>query len=110
MRSQKIVATMIAASMSVVAIPAIAQTQTGLVNVNLGDVTVQDNLKNILNNNSIAIPVNVQVPIGIAANVCGTTVALLSQKMRSGNNSCDAETANAALAKIVARNSRKTTR
>lgn len=88
--------------------PASAQQQTGLVNVNLGDVTVQDNLKNILNNNDIAIPVSVQVPIGIAANVCGTTVALLNRQVRSGNNTCNASTANAALARIVARNARRT--
>ena len=109
MRTHKIIATVIAASMSVVAVPAIAQTQTGLVNVALGDVTVdlQNILSNNLNNNNVAIPVNVQVPIGIAANVCGTTVALLSQKMRNGDNTCTATTANAALAKIVARNARK---
>ena len=109
MRSQKIVATMIAASMSMVSVPALAQTQNGLVNVNLGDVSVE--LKNILsnnlNNNNINIPATVQVPIGIAANVCGTTVAALSQDVRNGKNSCDAQTANAALARVVARNMRK---
>lgn len=103
MRKAFLAATMFAASISFASIPAAAQTQTGLVNVNLGDVTVQDNLKNILNNNNIAIPVNVQVPIGIAANVCGTTVALLQKDLKAGNNTCKATTANAALAKIVAR-------
>jgi hypothetical protein len=87
------------------AAPAVAQQQNGLVNVNLEDINVE--LKNILSNNDIAIPVSVQVPIGIAANVCGTTVALLQQDLRNGDNTCDATTANAALARIVAKNDRK---
>jgi hypothetical protein len=87
------------------AAPAMAQQQNGLINVNLEDINVE--LKNILSNNDIAIPVSVQVPIGIAANVCGTTVALLQQDLRNGDNTCEATTANAALARIVAKNDRK---
>jgi hypothetical protein len=110
MRTTNMIATAIAATIAAAAVPASAQTQTGLVNVNLGDVTVQENLKNILNNNDIAIPVSVQVPIGIAANVCGTTVAALSADVRNGVRDCNARTANAALARIVARNARRTAR
>jgi hypothetical protein len=110
MRKISTIAAAIAATIATASMPAAAQTQTGLVNVNLGDVTVQENLKNILNNNDIAIPVSVQVPIGIAANVCGTTVALLSQDVRNGVRDCNAQTANAALARIVARNARRTAR
>lgn len=100
LKSSAIVAA-VAASLSVASAPAVAQQQNGLVNVNLGDVTVQ--LQNLLNNNQISIPATVQVPIGIAANVCGVTVAALVQRVKGGNNSCDARTANAALARIVSR-------
>lgn len=100
---------MIAAALAtaISAAPVAAQEQNGLVNVNLGDVTVQDLLKNILNNNDITIPATVQVPIGIAANICGTTVAALVKDVRAGDNSCEAKTANAALARIVTNNARK---
>jgi hypothetical protein len=55
------------------AAPAAAQTtQTGLVNVNIEDVTLQ-------------------LPIAIAANVCDVTVAILVQDLRDGRADCDAE-------------------
>src|SRR5690348_16412082 len=67
---------MIAAAM-LTATPALAQVNTGsgngLVAVNIQDVSI---LNNFLNNDQIAllnglsVPVTVQVPIGVAANVC----------------------------------------
>jgi hypothetical protein len=55
------------------AAPAAAQvTQTGLVNVNVEDVTLQ-------------------LPIAIAANVCDVTVAVLVQDLRDGVADCEAE-------------------
>ena len=55
------------------ATPAVAQptVQNGLVNVNVGDVTVQ-------------------VPIAIAANICDVTVAVLVSDLRDGSAACDA--------------------
>jgi hypothetical protein len=55
------------------ALPASAQPtfQSGLVNVNVGDVTVQ-------------------VPIAIAANICDVTVAILVSDLRDGSAACDA--------------------
>lgn len=55
------------------AAPAAAQptVQNGLVNVNVGDVTVQ-------------------VPIAIAANICDVTVAVLVSDLRDGSAVCDA--------------------
>jgi hypothetical protein len=71
---RSIVATL--ATVAVVALgaaaPAAAQTkQDGLVNVAITDNTVQ-------------------VPIGVAANVCGVTAAVLSQQIRTGDVDCTA--------------------
>ena len=59
-------------SVAVAATPASAQTrQDGLVNV-----AVTDNV--------------VQIPIGVAANICGVTAAVLSQQIQTGNVDCTA--------------------
>ena len=64
---------LIAGTMSLgAASPAAAQTtQTGLVNVNVEDVTVQ-------------------VPIAVAANICDVTVAVLVSDLRDGSAVCEA--------------------
>ena len=70
----RLVATLATAIVSVVvaAAPAAAQTQQdGLVNV-----AVTDNV--------------VQIPIGVAANICGVTAAVLSQQIQSGDVDCTA--------------------
>ena len=76
--------------------PATAQ-QAGLINVDIGPILsnnrTRDVLSNILNKNNIDIAdvaANVSVPIGLAANICGTTVAVLSAAGSSGE--CDAKT------------------
>lgn len=62
------------------AVPALAQPQqSGLVNVTLTDV---------LNNNQV----NVQVPIGVAANVCGVDANVLAQRNNSGPVDCTSHT------------------
>ena len=48
-----------------------AQNQSGLVNVAIVDNTVQ-------------------IPIGVAANVCGVAVNLLAQNIANGDNTCNA--------------------
>ena len=95
-----------AAALATVATPALAQTNTGsgngLVAVNVQNVDI---LKNFLNNDQIAalnnVPITVQAPISVAANVCGTTVNALAALRKTGAATCDAKTANSALAKIV---------
>ena len=87
---------MIAAALAsaISAAPVAAQKQSGLVNVNVSDIDVM--LREVISKNNIAaeIPVNaiVQVPIGLAANVCGTTVALLSAAGSAAQ--CDAKADN----------------
>ena len=67
----------VAMSIGLMAGPAAAQ-QAGLVNVNVED-------------NEIGIPVNIQAPIGVAANVCGINAAVLAAAVAQGNEgSCDA--------------------
>ncbi|MCL6729491.1 chaplin family protein [Sphingomonas hankyongi] len=99
-----------AASIAALATPAIAQTNTGsgngLVAVNIQNV---DLLNNFLNDSQIAalndvgVPITVQAPISVAANVCGTTVNALAALRKTGDAACDAKTANSALANIVQR-------
>ena len=89
------------------ATPAFAQVNTGsgngLVAVNVQDVSV---LNNFLNNdqiaalNNIGVPVTVQVPIGVAANVCNISAAVLA-KQAAGAAPCDAKTGSKALAQSV---------
>ena len=88
------------------ATPAMAQLNAaqGLVTVQVGDVTL---LNNFLNDNQIAalnnlnVPVNVQVPVGIAANVCGVTANVLASQKKAGDATCTAKSGSAALARAV---------
>ena len=80
------------------AAPALAQ-QAGLVNVSLTKVNTEI-AKNI-NVDVSQIPVTVQVPIDVAANVCGVAVNVLSSQAQQGTASCDAKTTNEALNQIV---------
>jgi len=98
------------AAATVAAVPATAQVNTGsgngLVAVNIQNVDI---LKNFLNDtqiaalNNVGVPVTVQAPISVAANVCGTTVNALAALRKTGDAACDAKTANSALADIVQR-------
>ena len=68
---------------------------------------VNVNLQNVLNDLSVAInveqaniPVNAQVPITVAANVCGVSVSVLSVST-GGQASCTAKTTSPALVQVV---------
>lgn len=98
------VATTVAAGLGMAAIPAAAQ-QNGLVNVTVGDVV----LRNILNDNEIEVlndldllnnnQIQVQVPVGIAANVCNVSAAVLARA--SSRGACTAESGSQALAQAI---------
>jgi hypothetical protein len=69
---------------------------------------VNVNLQNVLNNLSVAlkisnanIPVNAQVPIDVAANVCGVSVSALSASIASGQAGCTATTTSPQLIQYV---------
>ena len=89
--------------------PAIAQVgnSQGLVAVQIQNVDILNNFLNdtqIAALNNVGVPITVQVPISVAANVCDTTVALLSaQRKANSPATCTAESGSAALADIVQR-------
>ena len=83
-----------AVMMAAIATPAIAQ-QNGLVNVDVSNVLNNldlDLLNNSLNNNAV------QVPIGVAANVCGVDANVLASQRKAGTPvNCAATTTSQAL-------------
>lgn len=69
---------------------------------------VSVNLQNVLNNLSVSlkvnrnnIPVTAQVPIDVAANVCGVSVSALAASVASGTASCTAKTTTPQLTQLV---------
>lgn len=96
------------AATAAIATPAAAQigNSQGLVNVTVTDITILDDFLNdtqIAALNNIGIPVTVQAPISVAANVCGTTVNALGALRKEGTAACNATSGSAALADIVQR-------
>lgn len=98
---------MFAAAVAAAAVPAFAQTndQGGLVTVNIQDVTI---LQDFLNDsqvaalNDVAVPVSVQVPVGVAANVCGVDANVIAQQKKGDSAyTCDATSGSQALAQNV---------
>jgi hypothetical protein len=80
---------------------ALAQRQEGLVNVNVSDIRVE--LADLIDVQENQIPVTVQVPIGVAANVCDVNANVLAEQARNGTANCDAENTSTALARAVQR-------
>ena len=75
----------------------------GLVNVTLGDVVISQ-IAQDLNVEVSQIPVTVQVPVGVAANVCGVAANVLaSSKKDAAGAACDATTSSEALTQVVQR-------
>lgn len=69
---------------------------------------VSVNLQNVLNNLSVSlqvnrdnIPVTAQVPIDVAANVCGVSVSALAASIASGQAGCTATTTTPQLTQAV---------
>jgi len=104
-----------AAGLAVAAVPASAQ-QNGLVNVTVTDIDI---LRNSVNNNNVEVLNNllrdanllnnaniltgfvIQVPVGIAANVCGVSAAVLGAAGTAAG--CKAENASPAFGNAVMR-------
>lgn len=79
-----------------------AQNQEGLVNVNVSDVRVD--IAKAINVEENQIPVNVQAPIGVAANVCNVAANVLAQQRKeTGQAECTAQSTSQALNQIVQR-------
>lgn len=79
-------------AISVGSTPAAAQTlpTDGLVNVNLQNIL--NNLAVDLNIDRANIPVTAQVPVNVAANVCGVSLNVLSAQIGTGGATCTAVT------------------
>ena len=102
-----LIASALALGTAGLAAPASAQVQVpaGLVNITVGNVVLEDILTGIeitalndldvLNNNQI----QVQVPIGVAANVCGVSAAVLGKSTAA--SACTAESGSQALAQAI---------
>ena len=97
-----------AAALAVTATPALAQVSGagGLIAVNipLQNIAILNGFLNndqisLLNNNNV--PITVQAPISVAANVCHLSVAALASQKNKGGGSCDAQSGSAALARLV---------
>jgi hypothetical protein len=76
----------------------LASSAGSLVNVNLSNVL--NDLAVRLNVDRANIPVNAQVPITLAANVCGVSINILSVST-GGQANCTANTASPELAQVV---------
>jgi hypothetical protein len=81
-------------------LPSFAQ-QGGLVNVDLRNANILSNIANHLNVNVSNVPITVQVPIDLAANVCGVSIDLLASAISHGGASCYAQGTSRALNKEV---------
>jgi hypothetical protein len=89
-------------------VPAAAQVNNagGLITVNIPLQNV-DILNNFLNSTQIAalnnlnVPITVQAPISVAANVCNVPVAVLASQKNKGGGDCTATSGSAALARLV---------
>lgn len=96
----------IATATVVASAPATAQItlQPGLVNVTIQDVSILNDFLNdtqIAALNNVSVPVTVQAPIGVAANVCGVSAAVLGKAGSAA--ACDAKSGSKALAQVVNR-------
>ena len=70
-----------------------------LINVNLSDIRAEI-AKNV-NVNLERVPITIQLPITVAANVCGVNVNLLSVQVNTAVNSCTATATSPALEQEV---------
>jgi hypothetical protein len=97
---------MIAAALATAATPALAQIDVsqGLVDVTIQDVSILNNFLNdaqIAALNGVSVPVTVQVPVGVAAAVCGIDANVLASQKKAGDTTCTAQNGSRALAQQV---------
>jgi hypothetical protein len=77
----------------------VAGAGTSLVNVNLSNVL--NDLALDLKLDKANIPVNAQIPITIAANVCGVSINILSVSTGGSSGGCTATSSSPELAQVV---------
>lgn len=100
-----------AAALALGTTPVLAQNvdaSGGLIDVTVQDVSILNNFLNeaqIAALNNLEVPITVQAPIGIAANVCNVRANVLAQQARDGDATCAAESGSQAFAQLVNRQS-----
>ena len=84
--------TVAAAGVGLFMLSGVASAQQGLVVVEIDDVEV---LKDVLDveETNVTVPVNVQVGLGVAAQVCGIQANLLAEQTEGGDVACTLEDA-----------------
>ena len=97
-----------AVAAATLASPAVSQVSGAggliVVNIPLTNVSI---LNDFLNNdqisalNNLNVPITVQAPISVAANVCHVSVAALASQKNKGGGSCTATSGSSALARLV---------
>ena len=75
--------------------------QSGLVNVDLSNLRAE--IAKDINVDVSQIPVNVQVPVGVAANVCGVDANVLARQQQGSTPNCQAKNKSQALNQQVQR-------
>lgn len=102
---RKFTAILTGAALALSAGSAIAQDNRGLVVVDLSrnnvDLDLLNDVANDLDINVSQIPVNVQVPIGLAAAICDVNANVLAQQKKDGTPTCTAKSQTAALNKAI---------
>ena len=81
------------------AAPAGGAGMESLINVNLSDIRAEI-AKNV-NVNLERVPITIQLPVTVAANVCGVNVNLLSVQVNTAGNTCTATATSPALEQEV---------
>lgn len=104
MSARTILAAAVGAASIGLAPMAMAQ-QSGLVNVEISNVA--NDLARNLSVDVSQIPVTVQVPVGVAANVCGVAANVLGQQKGAAGSSCAAKSTSTALNQIVQKQVKK---
>jgi len=74
-----------------------------IVNVDLRNAHVLNNIANGLHVSLRNMPITVQAPINVAAQVCGVSALVLSQAWVAGGASCYAKQTSTALTRIIQR-------
>ena len=99
---------MMAAVLVLGASPALAQ-QNGLINIDLSnlDVLNKAEIAKDINVNVSDIPVNVQVPVSVAAAICNVQVAALAQQKNKGDTACAPTAGSSALNSAILKSIKK---
>jgi hypothetical protein len=98
-RSLRLTTSVFAGSLVLAGAVALPASAAPVVTGGLVNVTVT----NLLNNNTVTIPVSVGAALNVAANVCGVTVGVLAAQLPGGTATCTngAQTATATIRQIT---------